>query len=219
MTSRTKTCDGLGGAQEEEAQAPDAVEEYGAVFCYILPQTCAIKLDLNPSPAHLDAFWLTHLLSAGRQQFREGGSRSLIAGLRRYFDATRSSMQGEPLIPPYVCCISRSRTHVLTSRLLVVAGTCPARASSPGQPPRRSPPPPHSASGLAREPARREQRPEPEGCAGLSECARAHSGGQTPEAERRREAAAHAAECLQLVVVVAVSLPSAYSLGCSCAML
>ena len=47
-----------------------------------------------PLPCLLDAFWLTHLLSAGRQQFREGGSRSLIAGLRRYFDVTSYSMQG-----------------------------------------------------------------------------------------------------------------------------
>ena len=49
-----------------------------------------------------------------RQRCREGGSRSLLAGLRRYLDATRSTVRGEPL-PPHLPCLP---AHVLTySRL------------------------------------------------------------------------------------------------------
>ena len=37
--------------------------------------------------------------AVGRQRCREGGSRSLLAGLRRYFDATSSMAHGEPPRP------------------------------------------------------------------------------------------------------------------------
>ena len=54
---------------------------------------------------------------------REGGSRSLHAGLRRYFDATSSPVQGEPLHPH----LPSHPAHVLTCSPLV----CPCSQQAP----------------------------------------------------------------------------------------